>query len=55
MANETPSGYAPHILINIVITPQPIPNTICPQGLMGEDTISVAMKKAPSIKPPVNR
>ena len=54
IANDTPSGYAPHVRIMMVSNPQPIPNTICPDFDIGDVTISVAINTAPNNKPPLS-
>ena len=54
MAKDTPSGYAPYILIKIVSNPTPNPKMSCPPLVIGEVTISVAINIAPSNIPPVN-
>ena len=52
IANDIPSGYAPHKRMMIVKAPMPMANTILPFIVIGDVAMSVAMKKAPSIKPP---
>jgi hypothetical protein len=37
IANDTPSGYAPNNRINMVKRPQPIPKTILPLNVRGEE------------------
>jgi hypothetical protein len=39
----------------IVMAPHPIPKIIAPLIVAGDVTISVAMKSAPSINPPLKR
>ena len=39
IANETPSGYEPKILMSIVNRPHPIPNMIFPAGSVGDVTV----------------
>ena len=51
----TPSGTPPNSRMMIKNTPAPVPNIQDPVVVIGEVTISVAIKKAPSIKPPDNR
>ncbi len=53
IANETPSGYAPQTRMITVSTPQPNPKISCPLDDIGDETMSVAINRAPSIKPPV--
>ena len=43
----------PQRRITLVITPQPTANTTQPVLVIGEVTMSVAMKNAPIISPPV--
>lgn len=45
MANDIPSGYAPHKRIIIVNAPTPMEKTIFPPMVIGVVTMSVAMKK----------
>ena len=52
IANDIPSGYAPHKRMMIVKAPTPIENITLPFIVIGDVAMSVAMKKAPSIKPP---
>ena len=55
IARETPSGREPKHLIRNVKKPQPMAKITSPFGVVGVVTQSVAMKKAPSIRPPEKR
>ena len=55
IANDTPSGYPPQRRITTVMTPHPTAKMILPVFVIGEVTMSVAMKKAPSMSPPATR
>ena len=51
--NITPSGYAPTVLMSIVIVPTPAPKIHIPLRVKGAVTGSVAIKKAHSSIPPL--
>lgn len=51
----TPSGKPPKSLITPTIKPMPKAYSQVPDRVIGEVTISVAIKKAPMMRPPANR
>jgi hypothetical protein len=54
IAYITPSGRPPHTRMSTTSAPMPAPKTHLPPFVTGLVTMSVAMKTAPSIKPPEN-
>ena len=54
IARDVPSGRDPKYLKRNVKNPHPIAKITWPLIVVGVVTQSVAIKKAPSIKPPVN-
>ena len=55
MAKLIPSGKPPQMRMTQVMTPIPAPKIQQPRRVSGEVTMSVAMKNAPIITPPVMR